>query len=601
MDYLLLIHGKNTGTRFDLTGDSVILGRGQKCTVTLHDPEVSRRHAELRRENHRWYLTDLGSSNGLYVNGRKIKSKEITLGDQIRLGRTVFRFMSTAAGDLRKSSAVSLLDSPDAFRPIADTSTIEPAEDRIIPAGEQFAPPAEGDQFGPTEKSQRDHLNLIYRTIYTISQTLDTDRLLDQIMERIFNWIQIDRGCFILYDQTTNKLIPKAVTRKQGAAGPMAIRSSIINYVISSQDFVSTTDKTKPELLREIHEQGAREAICVPMVGRYGVVGILYIDIVGSQTPDPIAASGPSSPGPAEAPAEEESAAAAPKNYLTHDHVKLMFATAHQVAMALEDTQYYSAMLQSERLAAVGQTVAVLSHHIKNILQGIEGGSYLIRKGLDADKKEMVQKGWSIVEKNQGRISDLILDMLSFSKEREPAFKTADINEVLADVQELLEPRAADFEIKLVCVPDRSIPPFLFDGEQIHRALMNIVSNAIEAIRSVRAGVEDLEMTKTTERLPQGMVRITSSWQPEQKTVSIVVDDNGPGIPEKIRADIFRPFYSVNKSGGTGLGLPVAQKIVQEHNGKLTIADSPDGGARFLIALPFIDKKPAEQAPSDKG
>ena len=590
MDYLLLIHGKNTGTRFDLAGDSVILGRGQKCAVRLHDPEVSRRHAELRREENRWYLTDLESSNGVYVNGRKVKSKEITLGDQIRLGRTVFRFMSTSAGELHKSNGVSLLDSPNAFSPIADTSTIEPAEDRIIPAGEQFTPPAEGDQFGPAEESQRDHLNLIYRTIYTISQTLDTDRLLDQIMERIFSLIQIDRGCFMLYDQTTRKLTPKAVTRKQGAAGPMVIRSSIINYVISSQDFVSTTDKSKPELLREILGHGVREAICVPMVGRYGVVGILYVDIVSDKTPEPNTAS-----------AEENAAAPAPKNYLTHDHVKLMFATAHQVAMALEDTQYYSAMLQSERLAAVGQTVAVLSHHIKNILQGIEGGSYLIQKGLAADKKEMVQKGWSIVEKNQGRISDLILDMLSFSKEREPAFKMGDINKTLAEVQELFEARAADFEIKLLCVPDRSIPSFLFDGEQVHRALMNIVSNAIEAIRSVRADVEDLEMTKTTERLPQGMVRITSSWNPGQKMVNIIVDDNGPGIPEKIRADIFRPFYSINKSGGTGLGLPVAQKIVQEHKGKLTITDSPDGGARFLISLPFIDKKPAEQAPSAKG
>ena len=593
MDFLLLIRGKNTGTRFDLTKDTVILGRGQKCTISLHDPEVSRRHAELHRDGKHWYITDLESSNGVYVNGEQVKSKEVVLGDQIRIGRTVLRFMSTATSDSHKSEAINLLDTPDTLQ--------RSAGDQDTAPGEQFAEQTGEEQLRPADKNQRDHLDLIYRTIYTISQTLDTDRLLNQIMERIFDWIQIDRGCFILYDQATHKLVPKAVTRRHGAVGPMVIRSSIINYVISSRDFVSTTDKSKPELLREIAEQGAREAICVPMVGRYGLVGILYIDIVGEKAGE--TADGPLSgktsskaaktSGGSETP--EKAGTAAPKGYLTHDHVKLMFATAHQVAIALEDSQYYSAMLQSERLAAVGQTVAVLSHHIKNILQGIEGGSYLIQKGLATDKKEMVQSGWGIVEKNQGRISDLILDMLSFSKEREPAFKEGNINEILSDVQELLETRAADFEIKLVTAPDRTIPPFLFDGEQIHRALMNIVSNAIEAIRNARIGLEDLEMTRTSEQPARGMVRMTSSWRPEQKQVRIIVDDNGPGIPEQIRADIFRPFYSVNKSGGTGLGLPVAQKIVQEHKGTLTIADSPEGGARFLLTLPLIERVPTEK------
>ena len=209
----------------------------------------------------------------------------------------------------------------------------------------------------------------------------------------------------------------------------VVLDSSVINYVIKNEEFVSTTDTPNPRLLQEIAAQGASEAICVPMIGRYGLVGVLYVDIVG-----PAEESGgvpqaektePALPPSEETRIPEEGAPRPPmpktERYLTREHIKLMFAIAHQVAMALEDTQYYSAMLQAERLAAVGQTVAVLSHHIKNILQGIEGGSYLIQKGLSADDKQMVQKGWGIVEKNQGRVSDLILDMLSFSKERQPS------------------------------------------------------------------------------------------------------------------------------------------------------------------------------------
>ncbi len=88
--------------------------------------------------------------------------------------------------------------------------------------------------------------------------------------------------------------------------------------------------------------------------------------------------------------------------------------------MAIEDTFYYSALVQSERLAAMGQTIATLSHHVKNILQGIRGGSYLIEAGLDRNDTDAVRRGWGIVDRNQERISNLVMDMLTFSKEREP-------------------------------------------------------------------------------------------------------------------------------------------------------------------------------------
>ena len=87
--------------------------------------------------------------------------------------------------------------------------------------------------------------------------------------------------------------------------------------------------------------------------------------------------------------------------------------------------------MQAERLAAVGQTIATLSHHVKNILQGIRGGSYLIDEGLKAGETELIRKGWRIVEKNQERISNLVMDMLTFSKERTPELVPAELNQVV--------------------------------------------------------------------------------------------------------------------------------------------------------------------------
>ena len=101
----------------------------------------------------------------------------------------------------------------------------------------------------------------------------------------------------------------------------------------------------------------------------------------------------------------------------------LMVAIGHQAGLAIENTMLYEAKLQAERLAAVGQTIATLSHHIKNILQGIRGGSYLIDMGLNDKDDAIVRRGWGIVEKNQAKIYNLVMDMLSYSKDREPALE----------------------------------------------------------------------------------------------------------------------------------------------------------------------------------
>src|SRR5207253_9642959 len=128
----------------------------------------------------------------------------------------------------------------------------------------------------------------------------------------------------------------------------------------------------------------------------------------------------------------------------TEEHLKLAIAIGHQAALAIEDTRYHQAMLQAERLAAIGQAVASLSHHIKNILQGLRSGSEILKMGLAEKDEQLLQKGWNIVEKNQGKIYDLVMDMLSYSKEREPAIETTNINRIVQDVLELLQCRSKE-------------------------------------------------------------------------------------------------------------------------------------------------------------
>jgi two-component system, NtrC family, sensor kinase len=250
-----------------------------------------------------------------------------------------------------------------------------------------------------------------------------------------------------------------------------------------------------------------------------------------------------------------------------------MIAIGHQAALAVEDTRYYSAMVQAERLAAIGQTIATLSHHIKNILQGIRGGSYLIEMGLSEHDESIVGKGWKIVEKNQNKISALVMDMLTFSKEREPDLTLANLNDVVRDVTELMQTRAEELRVELSSCPAAAMPELVFDPDGLHRAVLNVVTNALDA-----AG----------ENEQPGRVEVVVEYDAAQNLARITVADNGPGIEPDDLEHVFSPFVSTKKSRGTGLGLPVSQKILAEHGGRITVASSPGQGSRFTLELPAV-------------
>lgn len=294
---------------------------------------------------------------------------------------------------------------------------------------------------------------------------------------------------------------------------------------------------------------GVSEAICVPLQGRYGIVGVVYIDTF---TP----------------PGQLIQRGAVTK--FSEEHLKLMIAIGHQAALAVEDTSYYSAMLQAERLAAIGQTIAGLSHHIKNILQGIRGGSYLIEEGLKSDAQEVVRKGWDIVEKNQDRISRLVLDMLTFSKERQPDMVVADLNQVIGEVVELMQARAGEQEVRLEWVPGDQLPPITFDPEAIHHAALNIVTNAIDAC----------------DECDEGRVSVTTRLDVSKNVAEVLVTDNGSGIAVEDLQRIFAIFESRKGTQGTGLGLSVSQKILQEHGGEIRVQSTPGEGSVFVLEIP---------------
>jgi signal transduction histidine kinase len=550
---LFVIRGNDQGTRYELEEPILRLGRDKSSGIHLHDTEVSRHHAEFRRTHRDYTISDLDSSNGTYVNGKRVQQHLLASGDQVQAGATLMLYTGPSEesqGSIGSSVDIAAGAAPDDQSRIIHSVTQKEGS-RIFDAQ------ADLPQNSWLARA-RSNLQVMYRTALAVSHTLDIDQLLHRIMELIFEWVEADRGCIMLFDRDTQVLDPRVRrTRNSAERGDkITISKTILDYVVQRGEGVLTSDARQDDRFSpgaSIVKLGVREAICVPMQGRYHVVGVIYIDT--STSPQQLLERGGTA------------------RRFTEDHLKLMIAIGHQAALAVEDTRYYSAMVQAERLAAIGQTIATLSHHIKNILQGIRGGSYLIEMGLTEHDESIVGKGWKIVEKNQNKISALVMDMLTFSKEREPDLTTANINTVVHDVVELMQIRAQEEKIELACRPAKTMPDLVFDPEGIHRAVLNILTNALDAV---------------AECDPPGQVTVVTRYLPEQNVAQIEIRDTGPGIAADQMDQLFSPFVSTKKSRGTGLGLPVSQKILSEHGGKITVKSLPGHGACFTLELPAV-------------
>src|SRR5262249_62092782 len=175
---------------------------------------------------------------------------------------------------------------------------------------------------------------------------------------------------------------------------------------------------------------------------------------------------------------------------------------------------------------------------------------------------------WRIVEKNQGRVHDLVMDMLNYSREREPGVEPTDLNQLATDVVELMRGRAKEFNARLETKLDPKLPTVPADSEGIHRALLNIVSNALDAVE---------------ERAPQGQVIVSTAPEPDGGWVRVGVTDNGVGIPPSKVSEIFKPFVSTKGAKGTGLGLAVSRKILREHGGDILVQSTPGKGTRMVL------------------
>jgi len=228
-------------------------------------------------------------------------------------------------------------------------------------------------------------------------------------------------------------------------------------------------------------------------------------------------------------------------------------------------------LIEAERLAAVGQTVTELSHAIKSIANGLKGGIFVLGKGIELDNKQYLQEGWEMVEGNVEKIKNLSLDLLNYGRYTDVAFVAADANAPVLEVSQLLAARAKEEGIALKIELSDQLNPLHFDPDGIHRCLLNIVTNAMDACQ----GDEIKNKTVTIRTI-----------KPEGWAVEYQVIDSGAGMTEEVRDRIFQSFFSTKGSRGTGIGLMMSKKIIDQHQGVINVTSEEALGTTVIIKLP---------------
>ena len=235
-------------------------------------------------------------------------------------------------------------------------------------------------------------------------------------------------------------------------------------------------------------------------------------------------------------------------------------------------------LINSERLGAIGQTVAGMAHGIKNILAGFKGGRYLVDLGIDKNNTDKLINGWQMIKRNIDQTSDLVMDLLSYSKEREPEHQDCFPNNIADDVCELVKEMAGAHNIGIVKDFSTAIGEVSMDPNTVHQCLLNLVSNAIDA-----CAFDDNVGKKHA-------VHVRTALEGES-TIRFDVSDNGAGMTDSVKAKLFSSFFSTKGAKGTGLGLLVTRKLIEEHHGSIDVVSDLNQGTTFIMKLSFKPKE----------
>jgi signal transduction histidine kinase len=505
------------------------LGRARTNDLSVNEPSISKFHARLAYDAGVFSIEDAGSLHGVYVNATKVRRAELSPGAQIQLGNVTLKFSPLGgANDAAMTGAMGRL---------------------------------------PWLEQQQ----LLLSLVQTLNRSLVLSQVLEQVLDAIMRITFAERGFLLLADSSPDAGRYPSVaglrlrTARGGvdlASDTLGISASIVRRAMDTGEVVravggAPASDPDGETRRDIRP--LQSIVCLPLRSPRATesgagslppaLGVLYVDNATSAEP------------------------------FSSDALRAAEALARHAALAIENAQLFEReqrtieelqnaqkqLLQSEKLATIGRMAAGIAHELNTPLTYIMGNLELLElQDLTPPQREML----SSIARGADRIRSLAHRLLGFSRPGREDMVPLVVNDVVERSLELCQYQIASGRVVLTRELAPDLPRVLGVSNQLEMALINLVVNAVHAMGE-RGGA----LTVRTSRRGGDVV--------------ISVSDQGPGIPEKVRATIFEPFVTTKPEGkGTGLGLSTVLMVVERHDGTIDFETNESSGTTFRITLP---------------
>jgi len=514
---LEVIDGPNFGAIFPLPQDEPqLVGRSSEA-LPLGDPTISRRHAELTPDGGKWHLQDLESANGTFLNGRLIHERvSLRVGDEVGCGATLFRLT-----DQSGASHITFAH---------DTSFDTSAESIVVTSPHSL-------------DAARNHLRMVHRLTAATAGTFDIKAILQHLVAILVDEFKPDRCVGVLFDDENEIGTTIEATAKQIKMNAAPFSEAIIIHACKEQSSIRIPNVM--EDVRFLQDEGvieseARSVLCAPFIAYGNVLGAILLEITTEN-----------------------------RRWSESEQELLSTACGHG-GLALLTAFLAENRMQHERLAAMGETVASISHSVKNMLQGLRSGAGAIDLALKKGNLELAREGWPILARNLNRVYTLTFNMLAWSRSHTIEISLMQFEPIVQDAIELVRSACDRKKIVLTSFLESELPPIPIDGTAILQVLLNLLNNAIEAAPS-----------------ETGKISIDVTIDAQSECININIVDNGCGIEDDNKETVFKAFHTTKGQKGTGLGLAVARKIINEHQGTIDVQGIFGGGTAFQIVLPL--------------
>jgi signal transduction histidine kinase len=514
-------------------GETGTIGREPGADFRIADTEVSRAHARITVTDHDATLRDLDSTNGTFLNGKPVVEAPLSEGDEILVGKSLLVVTDVPAAGMpttllrlsnREASVVASIHYRKADLLSADKAAV--SADTLAQE------------------------NAVLRQICVISQLVatqpDTAEALSAVLEETRKSVKADTAGVILRSGTDGAWAVRCRTGNGDTDGTVHMSRTIIDEVTGKGHAIlaaNALDDRRYSSSESIQALRMTSALCAPLKIDNRFQGVLFLDRCGGG------------------------------GSFTEMDLRLAATVANVLSLLIEKDSLEQEARRQARLAVIGEVVAGLAHYAKNIIMGLRLSIHAVDRAMQTKQYDAFRENMAVLTGSERRLTDLILDMLSYAKDREPQRQAVDFAQLVSDVvrpyASMLDGAGITFDL----TTSPALPAVHADPTALHRVLLNLVLNAVDAMTGQP---DDRERRLTVAVEPS----------PDAAGVVIRVRDTGCGIPEDKQAAIFDVFFSSKGSQGTGLGLAVVRKIIREHGGDVTVESRAGAGAEFRVTLP---------------